>query len=158
MSCSIYVKLFPATLTFFILHNDAWKHFLLLLVYHTGQGQTLHASAPPPALIAFRCHGNRWKTCPFRTEGTTSHTFFSINEQRCLRHHVTCSSSNLVYMIQCHKYNVQYIGGMLATDLVSTYVQSKKPSQNNHRFRSRYPSCPLYGQHRTSSFLTHHLK
>ena len=41
---------------------------------------------------------------------TTSYTFFSTNEQRRIRHHITCSSSNLVYMIQCNKCNVQYIG------------------------------------------------
>ena len=37
-------------------------------------------------------------------------TFFSTNEQRRIRHHITCSSSNIVYMIQCNKCNVQYIG------------------------------------------------
>ena len=41
---------------------------------------------------------------------TTSCTFFSTNEQRHTRHNITCSSSNLVYMIQCNKCNVQYIG------------------------------------------------
>ena len=30
--------------------------------------------------------------------------------QRQIRHHITCSSSNLIYMIQCSKCNMQYIG------------------------------------------------
>ena len=34
----------------------------------------------------------------FITEGTTSYTFFTTNEQRCTRHHITCSSLVLV----CH--------------------------------------------------------
>ena len=60
---------------------------------------------PPPASGAFRCHRNRRKTCPFITEKTKSYTFFSTNEQRRIRHHITCSSSNLVYMIHCNKCN-----------------------------------------------------
>ena len=47
---------------------------------------------------------------PFIAEGTTSYTFFSTNEQRRIRHHITCFSSNLVCMLQCNKCNVQYIG------------------------------------------------
>lgn len=47
---------------------------------------------------------------PFIAEGTTSYTFFSTNEQRRIRHHITCFSSNLVGMLQCNKCNAQYIG------------------------------------------------
>ena len=64
----------------------------------------------PKTTGAFRCNRKRCKTCPFITEGTTSYTFFSTNEQRQIRHHITCSSSNLIYMIQCSKCNMQYIG------------------------------------------------
>ena len=45
----------------------------------------------------------------FITEGITSCTFFATSEQRPIRHHTTCYSSYLVYMIQCNKCNVQYI-------------------------------------------------
>ena len=69
---------------------------------------TLQARAPP-ASGAFRCHRNRCRMCPFITEGTTSYTFLHTNEQRCIRHYITCPSSNLVYMMQCNKRNVQYI-------------------------------------------------
>ena len=69
-----------------------------------------HRRQAPLASGAFRCHSNGCKTCPFITEGATSYTFFSTNEQRHIRHHITCSSSNLVYLIQCNKCNVQYIG------------------------------------------------
>ena len=37
-------------------------------------------------------------------------TFFSVSEQRRIRHHITCSSSSLVYMMHCNKCNVQCIG------------------------------------------------
>ena len=69
-----------------------------------------HHRPPPKTPGAFRCNRKRCKTCPFITEGTTSYTFFSINEQRQIRHYITCSSSNLIYMIQCSKCNMQYIG------------------------------------------------
>ena len=62
---------------------------------------------------AFRGHRNSYKTGPLFitvTEGTTSYTFFSINEQRRIRRHITRSSANLVYTIQCNKYNVPYTG------------------------------------------------
>ena len=35
---------------------------------------------------------------------------FPTNEQKGIRHHITCSSSNLVYMIQCTKCRIPYIG------------------------------------------------
>ena len=38
-----------------------------------------------------------------------SYTFFATNEPKGIRHHITCSSSNLVYMIQCTKCRIQYI-------------------------------------------------
>ena len=69
-----------------------------------------HRRQASPASEAFRCHRRRCKTCPFITEGTISYTFFSTNEQRRIRRHITCSSSNLVYMIQCNKCNVHCIG------------------------------------------------
>ena len=59
-----------------------------------------HRRPPPLAPGSFRCTCNRrrCKTCRFIKEGTTSYTFFATNEQKGIRHHITCSSSNLVYM------------------------------------------------------------
>ena len=58
-----------------------------------------HRRPPPLAPGSFRCNRGRCKTCRFIKEGTTSYTFFATNEQKGIRHHITCSSSNLVYMI-----------------------------------------------------------
>ena len=69
-----------------------------------------HRRPPPKTPGAFRCNRSRCKTCPFITEGTTFYTFFSTNEQRQILHHISCSSSNLIYMIQCSRCKVQYIG------------------------------------------------
>ena len=69
-----------------------------------------HRRPPPLAPRSFRCNRRRCKTCRFIKEGTTSYTFFATNGQKGIRHHITCSSSNLVYMIQCTKCRIQYIG------------------------------------------------
>ena len=65
---------------------------ILVRAKHRSQAST---PPPPPAAsgASIHCHSNRCKTCPFITEGTTSYTFFSTNEQRRIRHHITCSSS-----------------------------------------------------------------
>ena len=88
----IYVKSFPATLTFFQRCLAAFssppripyrrcKNLRDILVRAKHHRQTPHS-----ALGAFRCHRNSYKTCPFITEGTTSYTFLSTNEQRRTRH------------------------------------------------------------------------
>ena len=95
----IYLKSFPAT---FILRSSQrcleafpspprisyrrCKNLRDILIRAKHRRQAL-----PPASGAFRCHRNRCKTCPFIAEGTISYTFFSINEQRRIRHHITCS-------------------------------------------------------------------
>ena len=91
----IYLKSFPVTLTFFVLHNDVQKHFplfdILVSAKHRGQFPP-QPPKPQPASGTFCCHRNGFKTCPFITEGTTFYTFFSINEQRRTRDHISCSS------------------------------------------------------------------
>ena len=59
----------------------------------------------------FRCgskHG--CLTCPFIENGRTSYTFTNTGETRQIKHHITCNSTNLTYMIECKKCNKQYIG------------------------------------------------
>ena len=69
-----------------------------------------HRRPLPSAPGSFRCNRRRCKMCRFIKERTTSYTFFATNEQKSLRHQITCSSSNLVFMIQCTKCKIQYIG------------------------------------------------
>ena len=50
-----------------------------------------------------------------------------------------------------------------AADLVNKVaieraITQQHIDQTNRRFRSLYPSCPFYGQHRTRFSWTHHLK
>ena len=56
------------------------------------------------------CYNTRCKTCRFIKERTTSYTSLATNGQKIIRHNITCSSSNLLYMILCAKCKIQYIG------------------------------------------------
>ena len=46
----------------------------------------------------------------FLTDGLTSYTFFSTGETRTIKSNLTCDTKNLIYMIQCNRCNLQYIG------------------------------------------------
>ena len=95
-----------------------------------------HRRPPPKTPGAFRCNRSKCKTCSFITEGTTSYTFFSTNEQRRIRHHNSCSSSNFIYMIQCNKCNMQYIGETKRqlSDRFAEHQRSIEKASNPHSF------------------------
>ena len=40
----------------------------------------------------------------------TTYTFFSTGETRPIKFNLTCETKNLIYMIQCNRCNLQYIG------------------------------------------------
>ena len=58
---------------------------------------------------SFRC-GKNCATCPYISDGLTTYTFFSTNETRHIKSNLTCDTKNLIYMIQCNRCNLQYIG------------------------------------------------
>ena len=95
-----------------------------------------HRRPPPKTPGDFRCNRSRCKTCPFITEGTTPYTYFSTNEQRRIRHHSSCSSSNFIYMIQCNKCNMQYIGETKRqlSDRFAEHRRSIEKASNPRRF------------------------
>ena len=57
---------------------------------------------------SFRC-GKNCATCPYISHGLT-YTFFSTGETRPIKFNLTCETKNLIYMIQCNRCNLQYIG------------------------------------------------
>ena len=69
-----------------------------------------HRRPPPKTPGAFRCNRSRWKTCPFYRRNHVSHLLLYLDEQRRIRHHISCSSSNLICMIQYNECNMQYLG------------------------------------------------
>ena len=59
----------------------------------------------------FRCDSKHGcLTCPFIENARTSYTFTNTGERRQIRHHITCNSTNLTYMIECKKCKKQCIG------------------------------------------------
>ena len=156
----------PATLTFFVLHNDVYKHFLLL-VYRTAVAKTYvtywsgpNTAAKPLCFWSFPLSRKQVQDLPFH------YTFFSTNErdeQRRIRLHIHCSSSNLFHMIQCNKCNVQKMGES-KRHLGDGFDEHRQKSSHDNTlinqpcFRSLYPCCQFYGQHRTRSSRKDHFK
>ena len=59
----------------------------------------------------FRCNSkHRCLSCPHIEDGRTTYTFSNKGEVREIKQHITCKSTNLTYMIECHKCKKQYIG------------------------------------------------
>ena len=58
---------------------------------------------------SFRC-GRNCATCPYISHGLTTYTFFSTGETRPIKSNLTCDTKNLIYIIQCNRCNLQYIG------------------------------------------------
>ena len=58
---------------------------------------------------SFRC-GKNCATCPYIFHGLTNYTFFSTAKTRSINSHITCETKNLIYMIQCNRCPLQYIG------------------------------------------------
>ena len=58
---------------------------------------------------SFRC-GRNCATCPYISHGLTTYTFFSTGETRPIKSNLSCDTKNLIYIIQCNRCNLQYIG------------------------------------------------
>ena len=57
-------------------------------------------NANPPKKVT-RCNDGCCRTCKFITHGTSSYTFHNTDEQRKILQNLSCSSNNLVYLINC---------------------------------------------------------
>ena len=64
---------------------------------------------PKPPAGTFCCNSRHGcLTCPYINHGKTSYTFTNTGET--IKHHITCDSTNLTYMIQCKRCKNQYMG------------------------------------------------
>ena len=63
----------------------------------------------PPG--SFRC-GQNCATCPYITNGLTSYTytFYATGETRSITSPIIRNTKNVIYMVQCNRCNLQYIG------------------------------------------------
>ena len=58
---------------------------------------------------SFLC-GKNSATRPYIPQRRTTYTFFSTGETRPITSNVTCDTKKLIYLIQCNRCNLQYIG------------------------------------------------
>ena len=65
-------------------------------------------SRPPSG--SFRCNKTSCTVCPFIEDDRNQYTFYSTGQTFKIKSHITCETSNVIYMIQCTKCNLQYIG------------------------------------------------
>ena len=70
---------------------------------------TSNSSNPQLPSGSFRC-GKKCATGPCISHGLTTYTLFSTGETRPIKSNLTCDTKNLIYMIQCNRCNLQYIG------------------------------------------------
>jgi len=68
-----------------------------------------NSSNPQHPSGSFRC-GKNCATCPYIFYGLTTYTCFSTGEMHSIKSNLTCDTKNLIYMIQCNRCNLQYIG------------------------------------------------
>ena len=70
-----------------------------------------NSTNPQPQLPSgsYRC-GKNCATCPYISDGLTNYTILSTGETRPIKSNLTCETKNLIYMIQCNRCNLQYIG------------------------------------------------
>ena len=69
-------------------------------------------------------YGNICKTCPHFYQGNEV-TSNSTNQTFKIQHHMTCSTPNVIYLIECKQCSMQYIGQT---------KRSLRSRFNNHRF------------------------
>ena len=79
----------------------------VLLVHSTLPHE--NSSGQLPAGIK-KCNHPRCLTCSFLREGQTNYTFFTTKEARKITDSISCHSKNLIYLIECKRCHLQYIG------------------------------------------------
>ena len=84
--------------------NASLRH---LLVHSTLPHE--NSSSQQPAGIK-KCNHPRCLTCSFLREGQRNYTFCTTNEARKITDSISCNSKNLIYLIDCKKCHIQYIG------------------------------------------------
>ena len=84
-----------------------------------------------------RCNDGRCRTCKFIAHGTSSYTFYNTGEQRKIPQSLSCSSDNLVCLINCKScikqdptLPCQYIGQTSPT-LKERFEEHRRGIQNN---------------------------
>ena len=59
---------------------------------------------------SFWCNNTSCTVCPFIEDGRNQYIFYCTGQTFKIKSHITCETSNVIYMIQSTKCNLQYIG------------------------------------------------
>ena len=70
---------------------------------------SVNQSDTPKPHGSYRC-GLNCLTCKYIADGQTSYTFTATGETRYINSHMTCNTKNVIYLVQCTRCNLQYIG------------------------------------------------
>ena len=57
-----------------------------------------------------KCNHQRCLTCSFLRVDQTNYTFFTTKKARKITDSISCHSKNLIYLIECKRCHLQYIG------------------------------------------------
>ena len=106
-----------------------------LLVHSTLSHE--NSSSQQPAGIK-KCNHPRCLTCSFLQEGQTNYTFFTTNENRKITDSISCHSKNLIYMIECTKCHLQYIGET-KRQLNERFGEHRRSILNHHQLSITTP-------------------
>ena len=94
-----------------------------------------NSANPRLPFCSFRC-GKNCATCPYISHGPTACTFFSTGEARPIKSNLTCETKNLIYMIQCNRCNLQYIGETKRRRTIDKPNNKSKPTTAAEHFLS----------------------
>ena len=95
---------------------------------------------------SFRCGDPDCTTCCYISDGRTTYTFFPTNEECPIESNLSCDTKNVIYMIQCNRCKLQYIGQTR---------QSLKEGFNQHRRPIMNPKASSYNH---SAVVKHFLR
>ena len=113
-----------------------------LLVHSTLSHE--NSSSQQPAGIK-KCNHPRCLTCSFLQEGQTNYTFFTTNENRKITDSISCHSKNLIYMIECTKCHLQYIGET-KRQLNERFGEHRRSILNHHQLSITTPVSLHFNQ------------
>ena len=88
-------------------------------------------SEPPKPHGFYHCHRHNCTTCSHSVESTTFYTHHT-GTNHDIQGHITCNTSNVIYIITCTKCNKQYIGetGRKLKTRISEHLRNIAKKQN----------------------------
>ena len=80
---------------------------ILVRAQSTGTHDSSDSRATPGS---FQCNTRNCATCPYIEHGRNQYTFHSTGETYHIKSYMTCTTFNVIYIIQCRLCNLRYIG------------------------------------------------